>query len=48
LGKPEGKKPLGRPRRRLEENMKKEVQVIGWKTWTGLIGLGTGTDGEIL
>jgi hypothetical protein len=26
LGKPEGKKPLGRPRRRSEDNIKKEFK----------------------
>jgi hypothetical protein len=29
LGKPEGKKPLGRPRRRWEENIKMELQEVG-------------------
>jgi hypothetical protein len=48
LGKPEGKKPLGRPRRRWDDNIKKVVQEIGWRAWTELIWLGTGTDGEIL
>jgi hypothetical protein len=30
VGKPEGKKPLGRPRRRWEDNNKKVVGEIGW------------------
>ena len=29
VGKPEGKKPLGRPRRRWEENIKLELQEVG-------------------
>jgi hypothetical protein len=29
-GKPEGKRPLGRPRRRWEENIKMELREIGW------------------
>ena len=29
-GKPEGKKPLGRPRRRWEDNIKMGLQVVGW------------------
>jgi len=29
LGKPEGKKPLGRPRRRWEDNIKIDVQEVG-------------------
>ena len=27
--KPEGKKPLGRPRRRWEDNVKKDLQEVG-------------------
>jgi hypothetical protein len=30
LGKPEGKRPLGRPRRRLEDNIKMDLQEVGW------------------
>ena len=29
VGKPEGKRPLGRPRRRWEDNIKMDVQEIG-------------------
>jgi hypothetical protein len=29
LGKPEGKRPLGRPRRRWEDNIKMDVQEVG-------------------
>jgi len=29
LEKPEGKSPLGRPRRRLEDNMKMDLQEVG-------------------
>ena len=29
VGKPEGKRPLGRPRRRWEDNIKKDVQEVG-------------------
>jgi hypothetical protein len=29
VGKPEGKRPLGRPRRRWEDNMKMDVQEVG-------------------
>ena len=28
-GKPEGKRPLGRPRRRWEDNIKRDLQEIG-------------------
>jgi hypothetical protein len=30
VGKPEGKRPLGRPRRRWVENIKIHVREIGW------------------
>ena len=29
LGKPEGKRPLGRPRRRWEHNIKMDLQEVG-------------------
>jgi hypothetical protein len=30
VGKPEGKKPLGKPRRSCEDNIKIDVREIGW------------------
>jgi hypothetical protein len=30
IGKPEGKKPLGRPRRRWVSNIKIDLREIGW------------------
>jgi hypothetical protein len=30
MGKPGGKRPLGRPRRRWEDVMKIDPQVVGW------------------
>jgi hypothetical protein len=29
VGKPEGKRPLGRPKRRLEDNTKMDLQEVG-------------------
>ena len=29
VGKPEGKRPLGRPRRRWEDNIKTDLQEVG-------------------
>jgi hypothetical protein len=29
VGKPDGKRPLGRPRRRWEDNLKMDVQEVG-------------------
>jgi hypothetical protein len=39
--KPEGKRPLGRPRRKREDNIKINLQEVGWWTWTGLSWLRT-------
>jgi hypothetical protein len=30
VGKPEGKRPLGRPRRRRVDNIKMDLREIGW------------------
>jgi hypothetical protein len=30
VGKPEGKRPLERPRRRLENNIKMDLQKVQW------------------
>jgi hypothetical protein len=48
VGKPEGKRPLGRPRHRWEDNIKMGLQEMAWGTWTGLIWQRTGTDGGLL
>jgi hypothetical protein len=31
VGKPEGKRPLGRPRRKWEDNIRMDVREIEWK-----------------
>jgi len=43
VGRPEGKRPLGIPRRKWENNMKMYLQEVGWKVLTGLIWLRIGT-----
>jgi hypothetical protein len=45
VGKPEGKRLLGRPRRRLVDNIKMDLREIGW---IGLIWLRIGTNGGLL
>jgi hypothetical protein len=30
VGRPEGRQPLGRPRRRREDNIKINLQEVGW------------------
>jgi len=39
VGKPEGKKPLGRPMCRWEDNIKMDLEGVGWGAWTGSIWL---------
>ena len=46
--KPEGKRPLGRPMLRWEDNIKMDLQEVGCGVWTGLIWLRIGTDGGSL
>ena len=38
VGKPEGKRPPGRPRRRWVDNIRMDLQEVGWgyKDWIGL------------
>ena len=45
VGKPEGKKPLGRPRRRWEYNNKMDLQEVGRVVGTGWNWLRIGTGG---
>jgi len=48
MGKPEGKRPLGRPRRRWEDNIKMDIEEVGWKAWTGLIWFSVWSDDGLL
>ena len=45
VGKPEGKRPLRRPRRRREDNIKIDLYEVGGGVWTGSIWLRIGTGG---
>jgi hypothetical protein len=47
VGKPEGKRSLGRPRRRWTDNIKMKLLEIG-VLWTGLVWPRIGTGGELL
>jgi hypothetical protein len=44
VGKPEGKRPLGRPRRRWEDNIKRDLQEVGGGCgdWMERARIGTG------
>ena len=45
VGKPEGKRPLGRPRRRRKDNIKMDPQVVVGVVRTGWSWLRIGTGG---
>jgi hypothetical protein len=48
VGKPEGRRPLGRPRRRWKDNIKMDLREVGWVVETGSIWLRIGTCGGLL
>jgi hypothetical protein len=48
VGKPEGKRPLGRPRRRWEDEIIMDLREIGLGVWIGFDWLRTGTSGGLL
>jgi hypothetical protein len=45
VGKQEGRRQFGRPRDGWEDNIKMDLQEVGWGAWTGLIWLRIGTFG---
>jgi hypothetical protein len=47
VGKPEGKRPVGRPRRSWLDSIKMDLREDG-VVWTGLIWLRIGTSGGLL
>jgi len=48
VGKPEGKRPLGRPRRRWEDKIKTDLQEVGCEAWSGAMWLRIGIGGGAL
>jgi hypothetical protein len=48
VGKPEGRRPLERPRHRWEDNIKMDQREVGLGAWTGSIWLRIGTGGGLL
>jgi hypothetical protein len=48
VGKPEGKRPLGRSRRRLKDGIRMDLMEIGWGVWSGFNWLRIGTGGGLL
>jgi hypothetical protein len=48
VGEPEGKRPLGRPRRRWEDGIRMDLREIGLGVWNGFDWLRTETGGGLL
>jgi hypothetical protein len=48
VGNSEGKRPLGRPRRRWEDGISVDLKEIGWGVWSGFTWLRIGTVGGLL
>ena len=48
MDRTEGKRPLGIPRRRWEDNIKMDLQTVEWGSCTGLIWLTIGAGGGLL
>jgi hypothetical protein len=48
VGKSQGKRPLGRPRRRWVNNIKMDLRKIEWDVWIGLKWLRIGVSGGLL
>jgi hypothetical protein len=48
VGKPEGKRPLERPRRRWEDGIKTDLRKTGWGVWSGFTWLRIGITGGLL
>jgi hypothetical protein len=43
VGRPEGKRPLGRPRRRWDDEIRVDLRETGWGVWSGFRWLRIGT-----
>jgi hypothetical protein len=48
MGRPEGKKPLGKPRHKWENKSKMDLQEVGWGGMDCIISLRIGTGGRRL
>jgi hypothetical protein len=43
VGKPKGKRPLGRPKHRGDDGIKMDLRETGWGVWSGFTWLRIGT-----
>jgi hypothetical protein len=48
VGKPEGRRPLRRPRHRWEDGIRMDLEEFGWGFWSGFGSSRIGTGGRLL
>jgi hypothetical protein len=48
VGKPGARRSLENPRRRKNDNIKKDLRDVGWGAWTGFFWLRIGSGGGLL
>jgi hypothetical protein len=48
VGRPEGKRPLGRPSHRWEDEIRMDIREIGWGVWSGYSWPRIGVSGWLL
>jgi hypothetical protein len=48
VGKPKGKRSLGRHKRKWERNIEMDLRELGWVVWAGLISLRIGINEGLL
>jgi hypothetical protein len=48
VGRPEGRRPLGKPRLKWKDNIKMDLREIGFAEWIGFIWFRIGTGGGLL
>jgi hypothetical protein len=48
VGKPKGKRPLGRPRRRWEDGIRMDLRETAWGVWIGFDWFRAETGGGLL
>jgi len=46
--RPEGKRPLGKPKRTREDNIKIVLQQLGWEEWSGFIWIRIGAEDGLM
>jgi hypothetical protein len=47
VGKPKGKRPLGRPKHKWQDGIRMDLRETGWGMWSVFIWLRIGTSGGL-